>query len=352
MSATVVSIADVVTAKQTPLDGDIEVIVGRAKLHGNTVYVAFPGARFAAALFWVESSSPPATPQLQIPKAWRSQTPPTIRVWGASPDGSGALVQLDANLRVLLEAYSIPLTELEIPLKSVGGTTAYARGSDPQMASQPNDSLHEQSLALVLRVGAAGADREATALVEYPILEALAILGSTAREFQGPDEIPRSLELQLSSHFLGKSEIRWTNLSIFFKRLYLEFVFTVQLRVYLLKLYCIYYMQDRIAVHTDMQQSWWSHLRLPQARGLESEGQWIWQGGLEGEGHHNRGEREHCGRALAWHLGTARTQTSPRNLDISSSVGGGFSTDRRASSRALLRSCFRISFSCLSCSTC
>ena len=33
--------------------------------------------------------------------------------------------------------------------------------------------------------------------------------------------------------------------------------------------------------------------------GLESEGQWIWQGGLEGEGHHNRGEREHCGRALA-----------------------------------------------------
>ena len=198
MAATVVRIADVVSAKRTPINGDLEGIVGRAKSLGNAVYVAFPSAGFAPAVlggvFFTSSDTATTDP------AGTDPPDPTVKVWGASPDGAGTLVQLDANLRVFLEAYSIALTELGIPLKSVGGTTAYARGSDPRIATNPNDNLHH-GLALVLRVGAASADREATALVEYPILEALALLGATAREFQGPDEIPRSLEFQLSSHF-------------------------------------------------------------------------------------------------------------------------------------------------------
>ena len=114
MSATVVSIAGAVTVKRTPLDGDIEGIVGRAKLHGNAVYVAFPGSRFAAAVlggvFFTSIDTSTTDPgDVEIPD-------PKIKVWGASSDGLGVLVQLDVNLRVLLEAYRIPLTELEIPL--------------------------------------------------------------------------------------------------------------------------------------------------------------------------------------------------------------------------------------------
>ena len=105
MSATVVCIADVVTAKRTPLDGDLESIAGRAKLLGNTVYVAFPGAGLSAAVlggvFFTSSDTSTTDP------AGVDPPDPTVKVWGASPDGLGALVQLDANLRVFLEAYSI-----------------------------------------------------------------------------------------------------------------------------------------------------------------------------------------------------------------------------------------------------
>ena len=87
-----------------------------------------------------------------------------------------------------------------VPFKSIGGTTAYDGGSDPRIARQPNDSL-QYGLVLNLRVGAAGGDRELTTLQEYPILEALAILGSVTRAFQEPDEIPKSLEFQRASHF-------------------------------------------------------------------------------------------------------------------------------------------------------
>ena len=186
MAATVVRIADVVTVKRTPLDGDIDGMVGREKSHGDTVYVAFPGTGLAAAVldgvFFTSSDTSTTDP------GGPDHPDPTVKVWGASPDGLGTLVQLDANLRALLEAVSWPLPELEIPRKSVGGTTAYARGSDPKIASVANDSLMK-GLVLVLRVGAAGADTDATTLHEYPILEALTSLSAMAREFQGPDEI-------------------------------------------------------------------------------------------------------------------------------------------------------------------
>ena len=152
MAATVVCIADVVTVKRTPLDGDLVGLVGRAKSHGDMVYVAFPGTGLAAAVLdgvFFSSTSDTSTTDPGAP----GQLDPTIKVWGASPDGQGNRVQLDANLRALLEAFSWPLTELEIPLKSIGGTTAYARGSDPKIASAANDSL-QKGLVLVLRVGA------------------------------------------------------------------------------------------------------------------------------------------------------------------------------------------------------
>ena len=167
------------------------------------VYEAFQGTGLAAALldgvFFSSSDTSTTDPGVA------GQPDPTIKVWGASPDGLGNLVQLDVNLRVLLEAFSWPLTELEIPLKSVGGTTAYARGSDPKIASAANDNL-QKGLVLVLRVGAAGADRDATTLHEYPILEALTILGATAHEFQGPEEIARSPEFQRGSHFFCSAD--------------------------------------------------------------------------------------------------------------------------------------------------
>ena len=123
MAATVVCIADVVTVKRTPLDGDIDGIVGRVKLHGNAVYVAFPGTELAAALldgvFFSSSDTSTADPGGAEPPD------PTIKVWGESPDGLGNLVQLDVNLRVLLEAFSMPLTELEIPVSSQVGKWRY-----------------------------------------------------------------------------------------------------------------------------------------------------------------------------------------------------------------------------------
>ena len=193
MAASVVCIADLVTVKRCPLDGDIEVIVGRAKSLRNAVYVAFPGTWLAAAVlggvfFTSDDVSTTDPGGAAIPN-------PTIKAWGASPDGRGSLIELDANLRTLLEAYSLPLTELEIPLRSVGSTTAYARGSDPRIGKEPNDSM-QYGRVLDLRVGVAGGDREASTLQEFPILEALSILGSVAREFQGPDEIAKSAEFQ------------------------------------------------------------------------------------------------------------------------------------------------------------
>ena len=106
-----------------------------------------------------------------------------IKAMGASPDGSGALVQLDVDLRALLEAYCLPLPELEIPFKSIGGTTAYARGSDPRIAKDPDDNM-QYGIVLDLRVGAEGGGSAATTLQEYPILEALSILGSAACAFK------------------------------------------------------------------------------------------------------------------------------------------------------------------------
>ena len=50
MAAAVVCIADVVTVKRTPLDGDLEGIVGRTKSHGDMVYVAFTVTGLAAAV--------------------------------------------------------------------------------------------------------------------------------------------------------------------------------------------------------------------------------------------------------------------------------------------------------------
>ena len=125
---------------------------------------------------------------------------PVIKAMGASPDGLGALVQLDVDLRALLEAYCLPLPELEIPFKSIGGTTAYARGSDPRIAKDPNDIM-QYGIVLDLRVGAEGGDSAATTLQEYPILEALSMLGSAACAFQEPLEIAKSTELHLASHF-------------------------------------------------------------------------------------------------------------------------------------------------------
>ena len=91
--------------------------VGRAKSHGNAVYVVFPGSRLAAAVlggvFFTSDDISKINPgDTEIPN-------PVIKAWGASPDGLGVLVQLVVNLRVLLEAYSLPLTEVEIPLKSI-----------------------------------------------------------------------------------------------------------------------------------------------------------------------------------------------------------------------------------------
>ena len=123
-----------------------------------------------------------------------------IAATGASPDGGGGLVQLDVDLRGFLEAVCLPLTELEIPFKSIGGTTAYARGSEPRIATQPDDNLHH-GLVLDLRVGAEGGDRDETALQEYPILEALSILGSVVCAFQEPFDVPKSPEFQLAAHF-------------------------------------------------------------------------------------------------------------------------------------------------------
>ena len=203
MAATVVRIADVVTAKRTPLDGDLDGIVGRGKSLGNTVYVAIAGTGLAAAVldgvFFTSNDTSTTDP------GGPNNSDPTIKVWGASPDGQGTIVQLDANLQVLLEAVSWPLPEMGIPRKSVGGTTAYARGSDPKIASVANDSLMK-GLVLVLRVGAAGADTAATTLHEYPILEALTTLGAMAREFQGPDEIAKSPEFQLGSYFFCSAD--------------------------------------------------------------------------------------------------------------------------------------------------
>ena len=50
MAATALSIAGMISVKRTPLDGDIEGIVARAKVVGNAAYVAFPGSRLAAAV--------------------------------------------------------------------------------------------------------------------------------------------------------------------------------------------------------------------------------------------------------------------------------------------------------------
>ena len=187
-----------ISVKRTPLDGDIEGIVARAKVVGNAAYVAFPGSRLAAAVlggvFFTSSDVTTRDPGgSAIPG-------PVITAMGASPDGSGTLVQLDVDLRGLLEAICLPLTELEIPFKSIGGTTAYARGSDPRIASQPDDNL-QYGLVLDLRVGAEGGDRDATALREYPILEALSILGSAVCAFQEPSDVPKSPEFQLAAHF-------------------------------------------------------------------------------------------------------------------------------------------------------
>ena len=198
MAATVLEIAGMIAVKRTPLDGDIDGIVARVKVLGNAVYVAFPGSRLAAAVlggvFFTSSDVSTRDPGgTGIPG-------PVITATGASPDGLGALVQLDVDLRGLLEAVCLPLTELEIPFKSIGGTTAYARGSDPRIARQPDDSL-QYGLVLDLRVGAEGGDRDATALQEYPILEALSILGSAVCAFQEPFEIPKSPEFQLAAHF-------------------------------------------------------------------------------------------------------------------------------------------------------
>ena len=153
MAATVLNIAGMIAVKRTPLDGDIDGIAGRVKLLGNAVYVAFPGSNLAAAVLGgvfftssdVSTSDPGGT---GIPG-------PVIKAMGASPDGQGVLVQLDVDLRGLLEAFCLPLTELEIPLKSIGGTTAYARGSDLRIAKQPDDSMRH-GLVLDLRVGAEG----------------------------------------------------------------------------------------------------------------------------------------------------------------------------------------------------
>ena len=198
MAATVLEIAGMIAVKRTPLDGDIDGIVARVKVLGNAVYVAFPGSRLAAAVlggvFFTSSDVSTLDPgSTGIPG-------PAIRATGASPDGLGALVQLDVDLRGFLEAVCLPLTELEIPFKSIGGTTAYARGSDPRIAKQPDDSM-QHGLVLGLRVGAEGGDREAATLQEYPILEALSILGSAACAFQEPFEIPKSPEFQLAAHF-------------------------------------------------------------------------------------------------------------------------------------------------------
>ena len=198
MAATVISIADGVTVKRTPLDGDIDGLVGRAKSLANCVFVAFPGSKLAAAalggvFFTSEDVSTTDPGGVGI-------LGPVIKAMGASPDGLGVLVQLDVDLGALLEAYCLPLTELEIPLKSIGGTTAYARGSNPRIASHPNDNM-QHGLVLDLRVGDEGGDREATVLQEYPILEALAILGSTPCAFQEPIEISKSPEFQLAAHF-------------------------------------------------------------------------------------------------------------------------------------------------------
>ena len=76
MAATVLNIAGMVAVKRTPLDGDIDGIAGRVKLLGNAVYVAFPGSNpTSLLLFWVESSSPPATSTRRIPAARGSQAP-------------------------------------------------------------------------------------------------------------------------------------------------------------------------------------------------------------------------------------------------------------------------------------
>ena len=109
MAATVMSIAGMVTVKRTPLDSDIDGIVGRAKSLGNSVYVAFPGSRLAAAalggIFFTSgdvSTSDPGGEGIQGP---------VIKAMGASPDGLGVLVQLNVDLRALLEAYCLPLTD-------------------------------------------------------------------------------------------------------------------------------------------------------------------------------------------------------------------------------------------------
>ena len=198
MAATAMSMAGVVTVKRTPLDGDTDGIAGRVKSLRNCAYVAFPGSRLASAalggIFFTSgdvSTSDPGGDGIQGP---------VIKAMGASPDGLGGLVQLDVDLRALLEAYCLPLPELEIPFKSIGGTTAYARGSDPRIAKDPDDNM-QYGIVLDLRVGAEGGDSAATTLQEYPILEALSILGSAACAFQEPLEIAKSTELHLAGHF-------------------------------------------------------------------------------------------------------------------------------------------------------
>jgi hypothetical protein len=91
MAATALSIADVISVKRTPLDGDIEGIVARAKVLGNAAYVAFPGSRLAAAVlggvFFTSSDVSTRDPGgTAIPG-------PVITATGASPDGLGTLVQ-------------------------------------------------------------------------------------------------------------------------------------------------------------------------------------------------------------------------------------------------------------------
>ena len=85
MAATVMSIAGVVTVKRTPLDSDIDGIVGRVKSLGNSVYVAFPGTRFAAAVLggvFFTSGDVSATDP-----AGAALPDPTAKVWDLASEG-------------------------------------------------------------------------------------------------------------------------------------------------------------------------------------------------------------------------------------------------------------------------
>ena len=90
MAATVISIADGVTVKRTPLDGDIDGLVGRAKSLGNCVLVAFPGSKLAAAVlggvFFTSDDV------LTTDPGGAGILGPVIKAMGASPDGQGAPV--------------------------------------------------------------------------------------------------------------------------------------------------------------------------------------------------------------------------------------------------------------------